>query len=78
MDLISHANTTWYCKFGGLSSAKPFIGKRNLKKSGRGLSASGGFIRLGGLIQKIYSDSYPTPSVDDYVIDPDTPVEAYF
>ena len=24
------------------------------------------------------SDSYPTPSVDDYVIDPDTPVEACF
>ena len=24
------------------------------------------------------SDSYPTLSVDDYVIDPDTPVEAYF
>ena len=23
-------------------------------------------------------DSYPAPSVDDYVIDPDTPVEAYF
>ncbi|MBC8434219.1 MAG: hypothetical protein H8D96_20105 [Desulfobacterales bacterium] len=24
------------------------------------------------------SDSYPMPSVDDYVIDPDYPVEAYF
>ena len=24
------------------------------------------------------SDSYPTPSVDNYVIDPNTPVEAYF
>jgi len=23
-------------------------------------------------------DSYPAPSVDDYVIHPDTPVEAYF
>jgi hypothetical protein len=23
-------------------------------------------------------DAYPTPSVDDYVIDPDTPVQGYF
>jgi hypothetical protein len=28
--------------------------------------------------QPFIPESYPTPSVDDYVIDPDTPVEAYF
>jgi len=27
---------------------------------------------------RLIPDSYAAPSVDDYVIDPDTPVEAYF
>jgi len=28
--------------------------------------------------QLFIPESYPTPSVDDYVIDPDYPVKAYF